>query len=420
MSKRRYHSVECKNVDWQGLSEQVAGRQVVLAIDVAKDDFVTSILCDEEVAMRVKWLHPQQTRELLDGVGRLTQVASVEAAMEPSGTYGDALRWQLHQRGIEVYQLSPKRVHDAAEVYDGVPSLHDAKAADIIGLLHGQGRSQPWPEPSEEQRVLTAQLTRLRISKQHYQRDLNRLEAQLGRHWPESLRLLDLDSVTLHRLIAAYGVPTPAQAMSEEATALMRRHGGHWLRAEKVEQVLCSAEHTVGVPCLAPERELLQWLAASVLETHQQVRRIEREIEARVADHAVSVAIAQIVGKVTSAVLLAALGDPREYPDADSYCKGMGLNLKERSSGKHKGRLKLTKRGPSVVRFYLYFSALRWIGTDPLIQRWYRAKTQRPGSIKNKSVIELMRKLAKAVWYVAGGEVFEVEKLFNLKAVEGQ
>jgi len=420
MSKRRYHSVECKNVDWQGLSEQVAGRQVVLAIDVAKDDFVTSILCDEEVVMRVKWLHPQQTRDLLDGVVRLTQVTSVEAAMEPSGTYGDALRWQLHQLGIEVYQLSPKRVHDAAEVYDGVPSLHDAKAADIIGLLHSHKRSQPWPEPTLIQRALTAQLTRLRVSKQHYQRDLNRLEAQLGRHWPESLRLLDLDSVTLHRLIAAYGVPTPAQAMGEEAAALMRRYGGHWLRQEKIEQVLCSAEHTVGVPCLAPERELLRWLATRVLEAHQQVHRIEREIEAVVADHAVSVAIAQIVGKVTSAVLLAALGDPRDYPDADSYCKGMGLNLKERSSGKHKGRLKLTKRGPSVVRYYLYFSALRWIGTDPLIQRWYRAKTQRPGAIKNKSVIALMRKLAKAVWYVARGEVFEVERLFNLKAVQGQ
>ena len=131
-------------------------------------------------------------------------------------------------------------------------------------------------------------------------------------------------------------------------------------------------------------------------------------------------AIPKIVGKVTSAVLLAALVDRNTYPDADSYCKGMGLNLKERSSGKHRGRLTITKRGPSVVRFYLYFAALRLIHADPVVQRWYQAKTQRPGAIKKKTVIELMRKLAKAVWHLAKGEVFTVDKLFNLKAVAGQ
>ena len=49
--------------------------------------------------------------------------------MEPSGTYGDALRALFVEAGVWVYRISPKRVHDAAEIYDGVPSLHDAKAA---------------------------------------------------------------------------------------------------------------------------------------------------------------------------------------------------------------------------------------------------------------------------------------------------
>ena len=40
MSKGRYHSVECKGVDWKVLSERVAGEGVVFAVDVAKHDFV--------------------------------------------------------------------------------------------------------------------------------------------------------------------------------------------------------------------------------------------------------------------------------------------------------------------------------------------------------------------------------------------
>jgi hypothetical protein len=29
---------------------------------------------------------------------------------------------------VSVFMQSPKRVHDAREVFDGVPSLHDAKS----------------------------------------------------------------------------------------------------------------------------------------------------------------------------------------------------------------------------------------------------------------------------------------------------
>jgi hypothetical protein len=47
---------------------------------------------------------------------------------------------------------------------------------------------------------------------------------------------------------------------------------------------------------------------------------------------------------VIGAVLLAALGGPQEYADAADYCKALGLNLKERSDGKHKGRRVTTSR----------------------------------------------------------------------------
>ena len=42
--------------------------------------------------------------------------------------------------GMEVHQMSAKHVHDACEVYDGVPSLHDAKAAQVIEPCILKGR----------------------------------------------------------------------------------------------------------------------------------------------------------------------------------------------------------------------------------------------------------------------------------------
>ena len=79
--------------------------------------------------------------------------------MEPSGSYGDAFRHFLWGRGIPVYRVSAKRSHDAAEVYDGVPSSHDAKSAAIIAKLHRDGASELWPLRTESQRDLRAMVT---------------------------------------------------------------------------------------------------------------------------------------------------------------------------------------------------------------------------------------------------------------------
>ena len=52
----------------------------------------------------------------------------IEALMEPTGNYGDPLRVLLLGHGVQAFMLSRKRVHDAAEVFDGVPSMHDGTA----------------------------------------------------------------------------------------------------------------------------------------------------------------------------------------------------------------------------------------------------------------------------------------------------
>lgn len=420
MSKGRYSSVECKGVDWAGVVAQAAGRCVVFAVDVAKHDFVARVqVKGEALLVRMKWCHPQDTPAVLAGLRQLVAAGPVEAVMESSGTYGDALRWQLRRLGASIYRVSAKRVHDAAEVFDGVPSLHDAKAADLIAVLHDQGRSQAWLEADDQRRALSARLKMLQQCKGRYQQELNRLEALLSRHWPESLHLLGLGSVTLHALIAAYGGPAMVHAFAAPARALMQRTGRAGLAAEKIAAVLASAGQTLGMPCVLAEQELLRWQAQAVVDTHTELRRIETLIEHAVAGDRALASLSSVVGPVTSAVLIAAQGSPLGYPDADSYCKGLGLNLTEHSSGKHQGRLKITKRGPAVARFYLYFAALRLIAKEPVVSKWFQAKTARPGAVKGKQVVELMRKLAKGLWHHAHGRSFQPEKLFKQPGVAG-
>ena len=420
MNKRRYQSKEFKSVDWSEVDQRIESERVVVAVDVAKEDFVATVLDGaQEALVTFKWRHPQDTAEVLACVLSLGKGRRLEAVLEPSGTYGDVLVWQLRQAGVALYRVSPKRVHDAAEIFDGVPSLHDAKAAYLIGRLHLQGISQPWQEPSEERRELKAIQARLSVCKGREQAACNRLEAHLSRHWPEILCLLPLGSATLAVLIGAYGDPASVAAEPSAAEELMRRTGRPGLSEEKIQAVLDSAQNSLGVVPVGPERALLQWLANDSLAAHQEVAQVEREIEQRLAHDTLLAILAMVIGKVSAAVLLASAGSPLDYPNAASYLKALGLNLKERSSGKHKGQLKITKRGPSLARFYLYFAALRLIVRDPLVKRWYQLKSNRPGAMKNKIVIALMRKLAKALWHSARGARFDTNKLFNLKTLAG-
>ena len=416
MSKRRYSATEFNRVNWAMIREQVAGQRAVFAVDVAKEDFLGTLFDAQRRALvTVKWTHPQNTRALVQQLERLR--GQLDVVMEPSGTYGDALREQLARAGLSVYQISPKRVHDAAEIYDGVPSLHDAKAAYLIGRLHLEGASQAWRTPTELRRALAAQLNLLQMYKVRERASLNRLEAQLSRHWPEAIHVLEPSSVTLVKLIAVYGDAAQVAAQREAARALMRSTGRGALREEKIERLLASAGDTLGIRCIEAERRLLQTLAQDVLDTRKKLHELERDLQRQVCADATLARMAAVVGEITSAVLVAALGVPQNYADVASYLKSLGLNLKERSSGKHKGQLKITKRGPGVARFYLYYAVLRWLN-DPVIKSWYQRKVQRDGGMKGKAIVALMRKFSKALWYVAQGAPFEPRKLFNIQALE--
>lgn len=418
MKKRRYRATNVKQANWKKIADLATGQRIVCGVDVAKEDFFAVLMkADRSVIDTIKWVHPQQTRELVAHLLEDLHAQPLEVVMEPSGTYGDALRRYLTDLGLAVYRVSPKRVHDAAEVYDGVPSLHDAKSAYLIGRLHLEGASAPWEEQTAPRRDHHAMIAELDLYHGQHQANLNRLEAYLNRHWPEVVRLLDLTTVSLQTLMAEYGEPKQVAQHREAAAQLLQRTGRGLLRADKIQQVLDSSATTLGLPCTAEERHLLQVLGQELLRTHQALQAIGHRIEQVVEADRVLTQIASVVGKTTSLVLETTQGTPLAYPNPQSYLKGLGLNLKERSSGKHTGQLKITKRGPGKARKYLYFAALRWSHQDPVIAAWYQHKVKRDGGLKRKAIVALMRKLALSLWHVARGEVFDSRKLFNARAL---
>jgi transposase len=182
---------------------------------------------------------------------------------------------------------------------------------------------------------------------------------------------------------------------------------------EKIEAVLRAAMATAGVAMLDEERSALMLIASEGHRSLRAYKEAKGRVEALSADGPAR-AIAPVVGRTTAAVLVTEVGDGREFGSVGAYLKAFGLNLKERSSGEHKGRLKLTKRGPSRARQYVWLATCRWLQKDRVARAWYDAKVTRDGGRRAKAVTALMRKLVKALFHVARGAPLDSAKLFDV------
>jgi transposase len=414
MKKRIYRAVSVKSLNREKLAEFVKGHRVVFGVDVAKEDFVGAFMNEgREIIQTIKWKSPGEVADIVTLLKELP-TSTLEVAMEPSGTYGDTLRAFLEKEGFSVYLVSPKKTFDASEVYDGVPSSHDAKSAAIIAKLHWDGASKEWPRRSDEVRRLAAAVETMELYSGQLSRNINRMESKLARYWPEVTTIIGIDSATLLALLGAYGGPEAIAADTEGARRLMVRVGRTMLSSEKRESVIEAARTTIGVNMIEGERELIKELALETDRNRKATNEARRKVERMSQGDKALALMSSTVGRVTAAVLMVTSGDPNMYPSAGAYLKGNGLNLKERSSGKHKGKLKITKRGPGAARNYLYMAALRLIQRDEVCNAWYQKKVVRDGGkIKNKAITALMRKLVKALWRVARGEAFDSRKLFD-------
>ena len=145
MSSKAYRTTRVNEVNWEQLARGKEGLGVTLGIDVGK--FELRVVCRWadgrfERPWRVK--NPWEIPTFLGLVRQVRAGRKLVVALEPSGTYGEALRQALWDNGIEVQRVGTKASHDYAEVFDGVPSQHDGKDAAVVAELAALGKAKPW------------------------------------------------------------------------------------------------------------------------------------------------------------------------------------------------------------------------------------------------------------------------------------
>lgn len=412
--KRAYRATDVNEVQLEKLLQRSEEGRVTVGLDIGKSSIYAVVRWPQgsfERPWRTK--NPQDLHVLLRHLCQLAERFQVVIALESTGTYGDALRLQTHRAGLCVHRVSAKAAHDYAEVFDGVPSQHDGKDAAVVAELAAFGKSQPWPLPARS--VRDAQLAywvdRIDLQQRIEQVWVGRLESLVARHWPEALPQVKLKSLGFLKTLAQYG--SPQEIGSDPQAALdLARWSRRLVTSPKIVRLVASARSTTGWPLLPPDIQRLQEHAQAILAAHQLIHHARRQLTPLVADCPTLTRMATVVGVATACVLWMTLGDPHAYPSGEAYRKAMGLNLKEHSSGKYQGKLRITKRGPALARRWIYFAALRYAQQGE-VRDWFQAQKSARGTGGKRAVIGIARKLALALHAVATRqEPFEIARLF--------
>jgi transposase len=432
VGKRAYRRICVNDIDRNQLVEAAlayGSTGTVMGLDIAKNEIVACVRWGQGCFERPwKIVNTAEIGLLIELCLLLkSKCDGFSVGLESTGTYGDAVRFALTEAAISVQRVSGKAVSDYMEIFDGVPSQHDGKDAAMVAELVAMGKGTLWPYSalSENMQVIKHQVRRIDTFRNFQTQWLGRLEAQVARHWPELTSQLRLSSVTLLKMLEAYG--SPANAIADpNLTKKLTLWGKVYLTEEKMAKIVASANSTVGLPMNESEVLWVKEIAGEALNAHRAQNKCERVLREQIARDPVMTRYGDAIGVPTLAVIWTEVGDPCLYGSSGAFIKAIGMNLKERSSGKRKGELAISKRGPALARRWIYFWAMRAVQRDEL-KGWY-AKFIQVGNTKSssehrkmKGLIALMRKLSKSLWHArVNNKNFDYSRVIESKPIQAR
>ena len=299
---------------------------------------------------------------------------NVVFGVEPTGHYWMNLAQFLRRQGIQVVLVNPLHVKKTKELEDNSPTKNDRKDARVISLLVKDGRYCAPHIPEDIYADLRVGMNeRDRLSE-----DLKRVQARihnwLDRFFPEFTTVFK-DWEGKAALVCLHQFPYPVDVQGKTASEIVQawRKNGilRGVGLSKANLLKEMAEQSTGLTeGLRMGHQELTILLSQYDLYQEQLDLLMSEVEQLVSQIPGTQQMLSVpgVGLVTVAGFLAEVGDLAGYDNPRQIQKLAGLNLKE-SSGKHKGRTEISKRGRPRLRALLFRGCNPVVGKERRVSR---------------------------------------------------
>lgn len=279
---------------------------------------------------------------------------------EPTGHYWFAFSKYVTEHQKTLVMVNTFSVKKIKELDDNSPRKTDSKDPKTIAKLVVDGRySIPYMPEGIYAEIRDLVYSRDRIIKQH-NISANRIQRWLAKHFPEYLGLYTrFDAASGLAVLEKAPLPNDVIALGVDGIRKIwhdKKMRGRGVTEDRAKTLVETAHNSVGFDGgIGIKSELYMLLEEHRLWT-SQLEAINKVLEETIlkVKYVEKLRAIKGVGTITIAGFIAEVGDIRRFKSPKHIQKYAGLELVENSSGKHKGRTRISKRGRRRLRRVLY------------------------------------------------------------------
>jgi len=346
----------------------------------------------------------QGFNELWDKVCQFKQaqgLTDVVVGFESTGPYAEPLFHFLRTKPVHLVQVNPMHSKRLKELTGNSPCKTDKKdprvIADIISLGHALTLVVPQGAAAHLRRLTQARERAI----QRRTALLNQIQHLVFVVFPEFLNVLK----TVHSKSALYLLqhhPTPQDIVAlgcESLTVMLRRVSRGNVTIQRARQLFEAAQGSIGI---TDGRDSIlvevKHLITAIEHEDHLIDDVEQQLNYYVQQIPYSQSMLSIkgLGIITVAGLIGEAADFDAFATAAEVMKLAGLDLYEVSSGKHRGRHHISKRGRALMRKLLYLAALTMVRRQGIMHEHYQQMLGR-GMPKVKALVAISRKLLRLI-----------------------
>lgn len=391
---------------------QMKTETLVVGIDIGKETHYARAFDNRgiELAKLLRFSNTAQGYEALEewmqNIMQQKEKTEVIVGFEPTGHYWFTLADYLQNKGHQLGIVNPFHVKCTRELDDNNQTKSDRKDPKTIAMLVKDGRFRDVYIPADLYQELREAVS-----------ERERLQEQLGGISNQVIRWLDIRFPEFSGVFKDWGaktaittlkhLPTPAKVVAAGAESILTLWQENLRRSslKKAERLVRAASESIGrsAGSEAAEAALANLLAQYELITaqRQKIEELMTELLLRVP-HAGKLLEIKGVGMVSAAVIVSEIGNVRRFRDPRQILKMAGLSLKENSSGKHKGKTTISKRGRKRLREGLFRVMIPILATNGEFRAIHQRNLTREKNPLNKmqSIIALCGKLVRVLYAI--------------------
>ena len=411
----------------------IENTDAIVGIDIAKNVHWAGIILPngKEIKKSFSFHNNRKGFEsLVETVKKVLTMLNFKKAiigMEPTGHYWKSCARYLKKiEWIKVVTVNPYHVKNAKEFDDNCQTKNDKKDCMTIARLIKDARFfEPYlPEGIwAELRNLSNTRAEL-VEKQSAVK--NRLIATMDEYFPEYTKVFKkILSRTSEEILKECPFPEDIKSKGkEELLKHIKKTVKRGYSKKQVERIYELANESIGT---TEGREGAKFQLNMYIEEakllEKQIKMTEQELERQLKETGFYESLISIqgIGIVSAATFVGEVGDINRFDSYEQIRRYAGLNLVENSSGNHKGKTTISKRGRSLLRSILYRMAFTMVSKNKEIKELYKyLTTRKENQLKKKqAIIAVIGKIVQIIYaVVTKNEEYKATRVFTQERLE--